>query len=109
MHSPAPKVIPPETLLLAYRSGVFPMADSRDDTDVFWVEPRTRAIFPLETFRPSRSLAKVLRQDRFTVTCNRDFAGVIRACAGPRADEGGGLGGSEGFARLTLVVPPRNA
>ncbi|MCL6250307.1 leucyl/phenylalanyl-tRNA--protein transferase [Altererythrobacter sp. KTW20L] len=86
MHGTVPAILPPELLLRAYRGGVFPMADSRDDTDVFWVEPRTRAVFPLETFRPSRSLAKVLRQDRFTVTCNRDFAGVIRACAEPRPD-----------------------
>ena len=75
-----------ELLLLAYRSGVFPMSDSRDDEDVFWVEPRERAIIPLDSFRPGRSLAKVVRQDRFRVTCNADFARVIRECAAPRPD-----------------------
>jgi leucyl/phenylalanyl-tRNA--protein transferase len=71
-------------LLLAYRSGIFPMADGRDDPEIFYVEPRRRAILPLEGFRCSRSLAKVLRKDRFRVTCNLDFAGVIAACAEPR-------------------------
>ena len=68
MHAPAPPLIPPEMLLLAYRSGIFPMADSRDDPEVYWVEPRQRAIMPLDGFHCSRSLAKVLRADRFRVT-----------------------------------------
>ena len=83
MHAPA-KTLPAELLLTAYRSGIFPMADSRDDEEVYWVEPRERAVIPLEGFRCSRSLAKAVRQDRFRVTCNADFAGVIAACAAPR-------------------------
>ena len=81
-----PEPIPVEMLLLAYRSGIFPMADSRDDPDVFWVEPRERAIIPLDGFRPSRSLRKTLRQDRFRVSLDQDFAGVINACAAPREE-----------------------
>jgi leucyl/phenylalanyl-tRNA---protein transferase len=81
-----PALLGTEVLLLAYRGGVFPMADSRDDDDIFWVEPRERAILPLDGFRLSRSLTKVVRQDRFRVTCNAAFADVIRACAAPRAD-----------------------
>ncbi len=84
MHAPATKIIPAELLLMAYRSGIFPMADSRDDEEIYWVEPRERAIIPLDGFRCSRSLAKGLRQDRFRVTCNADFAGVLAACAAPR-------------------------
>ena len=83
MHAPV-KIIPSDLLLMAYRSGIFPMADSRDDEEIYWVEPRERAIIPLEAFRCSRSLAKAVRQDRFRVTCNADFAGVIAACAAPR-------------------------
>ncbi|OGS49865.1 MAG: leucyl/phenylalanyl-tRNA--protein transferase [Erythrobacter sp. RIFCSPHIGHO2_12_FULL_63_10] len=86
MHAPGPVPIPAEHLLLAYRSGVFPMADGRDDPEIFWVEPRQRAIIPLETFRPSRSLRKLVRQDRYRVTINADFDGAIAACAAPRAD-----------------------
>ena len=84
MHAPAPQIIPPDTLLLAYRSGIFPMADSRTDTELFWVEPRQRAILPLDGFHCSHSLAKELRRGTFEVTCNRAFAEVIDACAAPR-------------------------
>ncbi|MEX0341447.1 MAG: leucyl/phenylalanyl-tRNA--protein transferase, partial [Erythrobacter sp.] len=73
-------------LLRAYRSGVFPMADHRDDPEVYWVEPRQRAIIPLGGFRLSKSLRKVLRQDRFRVTCNSAFTRVIAACAAPREE-----------------------
>ncbi|MBC2668387.1 leucyl/phenylalanyl-tRNA--protein transferase [Novosphingobium piscinae] len=73
-------------LMLAYRSGIFPMADSRDDPEVFWVEPRLRAILPLDGFRCSRSLARTLRRGRFRVTCNSAFPAVMEACAAPRRD-----------------------
>jgi leucyl/phenylalanyl-tRNA--protein transferase len=89
VHAPVPPAIAPELLLLAYRSGIFPMSDHRDDPEIFWVEPRRRAILPLDGFHLSRSLTKVLRRDRFTVTCNRDFAGVMEACAAPRRSDGG--------------------
>ena len=84
MHSPYPAPIPVEMLLLAYRSGIFPMSDSREDPDIFWVEPRERAILPLGGFRLSKSLRKVLRRDQFEVTLDADFSRVIRACAQPR-------------------------
>jgi leucyl/phenylalanyl-tRNA--protein transferase len=84
MHMPAPQIIPVELLLAAYRGGILPMADGREEEDVYWVEPRERAVIPLESFRPSRSLAKAVRQDRFRVTCNVDFDGVLAACAAPR-------------------------
>ena len=51
----------PELLLAAYAQGVFPMAESRDDPEVFWVDPRRRGIFPLDGFRVSRSLARTSR------------------------------------------------
>jgi len=86
MHAPAVPTIPPEMLLLAYRSGIFPMADGREDPEIFYVEPRRRAILPLDGFRCSRSLAKVLKRGRFRVSCNADFAGVIAACAAPRPE-----------------------
>jgi leucyl/phenylalanyl-tRNA--protein transferase len=75
-----------DLLLAAYRSGIFPMADSRADEEVYWVEPRERAVIPLDALKISRSLAKAIRQDRFRVTCNADFAGVLAACAAPRRD-----------------------
>ena len=86
MHAPTRPPIPVETLLLAYRSGIFPMADRRDDPEVFWVEPRERAIIPLEGLHLSKSLKKVIRADRFAVTVDRGFEQVIRACAEPREE-----------------------
>jgi len=84
MHGTSQPIIPSDLLLLAYRNGIFPMSDSRDDPEVFWVEPRRRAILPLDGFRLSKSLAKAIRQDRFRVTCNTAFDRVIAACAEPR-------------------------
>lgn len=85
MHAPASyQIVDPGLLMLAYRNGIFPMADHRDDPEIFWVEPRKRAILPLDRFDLSRSLARTLRRGRFTVTCNQAFAEVMDACAGPR-------------------------
>lgn len=70
-----------DLLLKAYAHGIFPMADSRNDRESFWVEPQQRAILPLDNFHLSRSLAKTIRQDRFRVTCDAAFAEVIVACA----------------------------
>ena len=81
MHAPAVLPIDPAVLLQAYRAGVFPMADARNDPDVFWVEPRLRAILPLDGLRLSRSLLRKIRRDRFEVTCNAAFDAVIAACA----------------------------
>src|SRR3954470_2718485 len=73
--------IDPDLLLRAYAIGVFPMSDSRDAADVFWVEPRRRAILPLEHFRMSRSLRKTIRSGEYQVTCDTAFAEVVRRCA----------------------------
>lgn len=75
--------ITPELLLNAYASGVFPMADSRDDQDMFWVDPNLRGILPLDNFHIPRSLKKLVRQNRFNVSVNRDFRGVVSRCAAP--------------------------
>lgn len=73
----------PDLLLRAYTVGVFPMADSRRARDIFWVEPKKRGILPLDSFHLSRSLAKTLRSERFQVTADKDFRGVVRRCAEP--------------------------
>ena len=71
----------PRLLLQGYATGIFPMADSRDAAELFWVEPRNRAILPLDRFHLSRSLRRTLRSGRFAVTLDRAFARVITACA----------------------------
>jgi leucyl/phenylalanyl-tRNA---protein transferase len=89
VHAPL-ALIDPDILLLAYRSGIFPMADARDDPEVFWIEPRQRAILPLDGFHLSRSLARCLRRGVFAVTCNAAFSQVMDACAAPRPGDAGG-------------------
>ena len=74
----------PELLLQAYRAGIFPMAEHRDDPELFWVDPRRRGVIPMQGFRISRSLARRLRRDDYEVTFDRDFEGVIDACADRR-------------------------
>jgi leucyl/phenylalanyl-tRNA---protein transferase len=71
----------PRLLLQGYATGIFPMADSRDAAELFWVEPRNRAIIPFDRFHVSHSLRRTLRSARFAVTHDRDFRAVITACA----------------------------
>ncbi len=71
----------PQLLLGAYASGIFPMAESRHDRDLFWIDPEVRGILPLKKFHIPRSLRKTLRRDLFEVRCDTAFAQVIRACA----------------------------
>jgi leucyl/phenylalanyl-tRNA---protein transferase len=73
--------ITPQILLRAYSIGLFPMAESAEEDQLFWVDPQERAIFPLDAFQISRSLAKTLRSDRFEVRVDQDFDAVIDACA----------------------------
>lgn len=71
----------PQLVLGAYAVGVFPMADARDATDVYWVEPRTRAVLPLDGFRLSRSLRRTITADTFRVTADRAFGRMVQLCA----------------------------
>jgi leucyl/phenylalanyl-tRNA--protein transferase len=71
----------PRLLLQGYATGIFPMADSRQADELFWVEPRSRAIIPLDRFHVSRSLRRTLRANKFAITRDRDFAAVLTACA----------------------------
>lgn len=70
-----------ETLVMAYAAGVFPMAEARDDPEVFWVDPRERGVLPLDGFRLSRSLARTIRRGRYAVTLDRAFDAVVAGCA----------------------------
>ncbi|MBK8628695.1 MAG: leucyl/phenylalanyl-tRNA--protein transferase [Sphingomonadales bacterium] len=88
MSSPPRDAEPPARLDLsilmdAYAVGVFPMADSRDSPDVYWVEPRRRAILPLDGFHASRRLLRTLKSGRFETTADRAFADVVRLCGTP--------------------------
>jgi leucyl/phenylalanyl-tRNA--protein transferase len=71
----------PEILLKAYMAGIFPMAESADDPELFWVDPERRGILPLDGFHIPRRLRRLVRQDRFAVHVDGDFAATIAGCA----------------------------
>lgn len=85
-HTPRAQDLDPDLVLRAYAMGVFPMAEHRDEASVFWVEPRLRAILPLDGFHLSRSLRKTIAADRFQVTADAAFERVIALCAEAAAD-----------------------
>jgi leucyl/phenylalanyl-tRNA--protein transferase len=76
----------PELLLRAYAAGIFPMAESAEDPELYWVDPVQRGILPLDKFHLPRRLARTIRSERFSIECDRDFAAVMRGCAEPSAD-----------------------
>lgn len=83
MSRPLTRSLSPDTLLRAYASGVFPMAETAESPDIFWVEPRRRGILPLSEYHAPRSLLKTIRQNRFRFTSDQAFARVLSECAAP--------------------------
>jgi leucyl/phenylalanyl-tRNA---protein transferase len=71
----------PDILVRAYAAGVFPMAESADDPELFWVDPRRRGILPLDGFHVARRLRRVVRRRIFEIRCDSAFEDVVRACA----------------------------
>lgn len=78
----------PERLLLAYRMGIFPWY--AEDEPILWWSPDPRLVLYPQEFHLSRSLQKVIRRGDFTVTTDRAFEAVIRACAAVRTASGEG-------------------
>lgn len=73
----------PQLLLGAYASGIFPMAENRNDPDLYWIDPDRRGILPLENFHIPRRLRRTLRASPYEVRCNTDFISVVSECAAP--------------------------
>ncbi|MFC0669264.1 leucyl/phenylalanyl-tRNA--protein transferase [Azotobacter chroococcum] len=71
-----------ERLIQAYRHGCFPWYQAGQP--ILWWSPNPRTVLLPQELHVSRSLRKILRQERFQVTFDRDFSAVIQACAGPR-------------------------
>jgi leucyl/phenylalanyl-tRNA--protein transferase len=71
----------PEILLQAYAAGIFPMAETADDPELFWVDPKRRGILPLDGLHVPRRLRRVLRRGTFTVRADTAFEAVIGGCA----------------------------
>ena len=81
MNSDGKKIIPPESLLEAYSQGIFPMSESRDDGSVEWFSARRRGVIPMDQFRVSSNVQRIIRQNRFTCRINTQFREVMMACA----------------------------
>lgn len=71
----------PDLLLQAYAAGIFPMAESAAEREIFWVDPVRRGILPLDRFHVPNRLRRTVRSRRFTVRCNSSFEAVMRGCA----------------------------
>ncbi len=76
--------ITPQVLLKAYTCGIFPMAESADDPQLYWIEPQARGILPLECIEIPRRLQRTLRQQPYEIRIDTDFEGVIAGCAASR-------------------------
>jgi leucyl/phenylalanyl-tRNA---protein transferase len=72
--------VTPELVLQAYAVGLFPMAETRDDNALYWIDPKERGILPLDGVHVSKSLRKVLRKGVFDVRVDTDFAQVLEQC-----------------------------
>jgi leucyl/phenylalanyl-tRNA--protein transferase len=80
-------VIETSVLIAAYAQGIFPMSLGEEEGDAIgWFSPDPRGIIPLDTFRVSRRLARVVRQQKFDVRFDTAFESVMRACAADRDD-----------------------
>jgi leucyl/phenylalanyl-tRNA---protein transferase len=78
--------ITPDVLLRAYSIGLFPMAESADDPEIFWVEPEMRGVIPLDDFHVSKSLVKTIRKSPFEIRFDSAFGEVMQRCAEPAPD-----------------------
>jgi leucyl/phenylalanyl-tRNA--protein transferase len=74
-----------ETLVYAYASGVFPMAE--ETGEIFWYSPDPRAIIPIQSYKPAKSLKPIINQKRFEIRVDTCFEQVMRNCALPRPTE----------------------
>lgn len=75
-------------LLRAYRHGLFPMAETRDSSRLYWLDPEQRGVLPLETFRIPRRLGRTVLSGPYEVTADADFPAVITGCAAPAPGRG---------------------
>jgi len=76
--------ITPQVLLRAYACGIFPMAESADDPQLYWIEPQARGVLPLDGVIVPRRLQRTIRRAAYEVRIDSDFEGIIEGCAASR-------------------------
>lgn len=74
----------PETLVEAYRRGLYPFAHIEPQK---WLSPPERSVLYFAETHIAKRLRRQLRQGQYTVTFDRDFEAVVMACAGRRRDQ----------------------
>ena len=78
-----------DALLRAYAYGVFPMAESRDDPQLYWIDPERRGILPLDGFHVPKRLRRRVRAGVFDVRIDTAFREVMLGCAATAPDRDG--------------------
>lgn len=73
--------VTPELLLRAYRVGLFPMAENRRGSRLYWLDPEHRGVLPLDTFHLPRRLLRTVLRGPYVATADQDFPAVIAGCA----------------------------
>lgn len=74
-------MIGPDELLNAYANGIFPMADSRHDPKAKWYTSRQRGVIPLDQFKVSSNVQRIIRNQHYHVKFDHAFKKVMEACA----------------------------
>lgn len=74
-----------DDLIYGYTNGIFPMADSGGT--LYWYAPDPRAVIPIHTYKPAKSLRPVLNRNQFEIRINTAFTEVMRACSYPRSED----------------------
>ena len=70
-----------ETILKSSSLGVFPMSESFDDPNIYWINPKKRGVIPINDFKISKNLKKEIKKKKFLITINKNFNAVIKNCA----------------------------
>lgn len=73
--------VTPDLLLRAYRAGLFPMAETRHGSRLYWLDPELRGVLPLDGFHLPKRLLRTVLSGRYEVSSDRDFAAVVAGCA----------------------------
>ena len=87
MKSKIDNLIKPLDLVKLYTQGIFPMSDDRENKKIFFVNPKYRAVIPIEKFHFSKSIKSLIKKRPFKITFTKAFPEVINSCASINRDQ----------------------
>ena len=73
--------VTPDLLLRAYRAGLFPMAETRHGSRLYWLDPELRGVLPLDGFHLPKRLLRTVLSHQYEVSSDQDFPAVVAGCA----------------------------